>query len=775
MEKRTVKMSQKDRIKEFLQNNPSLSSAQAKEQLGVGNLRARIDELRKSGVKVFTEQLPSGKYVYRMNQPEPAEPTVPPIPDLKEQFAQAIKQVLEDKGMLLGSSTQQTPIRQRLEGKNAAIASTLDGDSDLSTEIAKIDGQLRDMSNRLSQQVQIIDGLTSVIKKSTENIKRADEIDRLQNVKRNTILIDAAKTLRKELEGIGAAAQITQDTGRKGGQHRQEILKNPTLNVKTAKIVIEGTAKLDMLAPKEVKRMSGIDKEDKQKKKGTGLFEGGGGSDTNILRGLGALALGAGALSLMMNDEVRDKITENLGGIIRGATKNLVDLVVVPLSKKAIDAVGDAAMENPALAAYGVAPITKTGGSVLSGVGKGIGALSKGLGSLASGEGSALGKLSSGTASVASGMSTFSKLTKILGKGLGPLGAIIDFGTRLQQGQSLAQAGFGSGASLVGATIGATAGTAVMPIVGTAIGAVVGGWVGGKVGDGVFDSYRENSGTEGSTSSTTGSGSSSSFLGMGGLLGGTVRSNTDLAGGDDINGDVTPDKMKPEDAKRYTFNYLKKKGFSDQQAAGIVGNFIIETAGFKDFHNEKEGSVGIAQWNKGRRRDFNKKMGKDPLDATLREQLDFVMYELNSSKKHVFESLKQSDSVEEAAAIFDADFEVSAGKHRKHRIAAGEATLKKMQSLSRISAPQPKSTGEMTVPQTPTFLPRSSTPLKDVAPLADMVNTPSIMMPQITNVNAPSTTVAGGSSGGTHVVSVRDNTNPFTRNADKHTGFNFAR
>lgn len=734
MEKRTVKMSQKDKIKEFLQNNPSLSSSQAKEQLGVGNLRARIDELRKSGVKVFTEQLPNGQYVYRMNQPEPqTQSAAPVIPDLKEQFAQAIKQVLEDKGMLLGSSKQHAPIRQRLEGKNATIADTINGDSELSAEVAKVDGQLRDISNRLSQQVQIVDGLTSVIKKSTENIKRMGEIDRVQDVKRNMVLIDAAKSLRKEMEGVGAAAQITQDTGRKGKQNRQDSLRNPTLNVKSAKIVIEGSAKLDLLAPKEVKRMSGIDKEDK--KPTTSDREYSGGSSTGILRGLGALALGAGALSLLMNDEVRDKLTENLGGIIRGATEKLVEHVIVPLSKKAVSAVGEAAMENPALSAFGIGGLSKTASSMASKVGRGASML--------------------GASGIAQKAGVASGAAKTAARTLPLVGGAIDFGARMMEGQSVGKAGAGAMASTIGGVVGATL-LSPIPVVGPMIGGVGGAWIGGKIGDGLYNGFFGDDASSGSET---------------------------LTGAENIDGDVPPSRMKPEDAKMYTFNYLLNNGFSKEQAAGIIGNIMTETNDFKNFVNPNDKTksgksvgraAGIVQWNQGRLKEFQRVVGKDPSDASLKEQLDFMMYELKNGEKAAMAAVSKTTNARDAALAFEAKFERSAKDpvHMRARVSNAEKVLRQMNTMSALP---PKNTATMTVPQTPTFLPRSSTPLKDVAPLADMVNTPSIMMPQITNVNAPSTTVAGGSSGGTHVVSVRDSTNPFTRNADKHTGFNFAR
>lgn len=772
METRTVKLTQKDRITQYLQRNPSLTETQARDNLGVKNLRARIDELRKSGVKIYTDRSAGGQTAYRIDPTQNAASQASQLPsndtkstqsnqlstDFKEQFVAAIRQVFEEKGLVLGSKSTETPIRQKLNTKNSEITQTIAEDPAIDNQVTKLDAKVNAVSERLQRQVEIVDGLTSVIKKSTENIKRAGDISRNQDVRRNTILIEAARQLRKDLEGVSTAAQITTDNGREKGS-RLDKLRNVNLTVKSAKIVVEGTAKLDMLAPqKEPPRMSGIDKNDVTSKSEDSF--GGSGSSGGILGGLGALALGAGVLTMMLNDEVKGKITKVLGEVITGATEKLVSDVIVPVSKAAISTIGEAIKENPVVSSFGVgglasgaSRIASSGANMISGVGKIATKLgADGVASSASG--------------MASGAANAARYAKIAARGAPLVGGMIDFGARMYEGQGLGRSGVGAVFSTAGAMGGAATGAAIgstVPIVGTAIGGILGGvaggWLGGKVGDGLSDSMFSDE----QTYSTGGTGK-------------------------DIDGNRPPSQMKPEESKEFTFNYLVSQGFTREQAAGILGNIMHETGGFKKFLNPmdrtadgtpKGPSMGIVQWNGPRITDFEKHVGKKPTSASLKEQLDFMLYEMKSSPQYYgLNQLKQAGSAKDAAIIFENKFErpaKSAGS-TKSRINYANQVLSEMNNKTATIQSVPKSTAKMEVPKTPSIFTPSAAPLKDVAPLAESMATPTIMMPQISTINAPTTNVSGGSSSsGSQVTTVRDKTNGFVRNADKHTGFNFSR
>jgi len=84
---------------------------------------------------------------------------------------------------------------------------------------------------------------------------------------------------------------------------------------------------------------------------------------------------------------------------------------------------------------------------------------------------------------------TVSKLGRVGGKFLGPLGAALDFGSRKAAGQGTAKAAIGTGGGLAGAAAGAVVGQALIPIpiLGALIGGVVGGLGGGAIADKATD------------------------------------------------------------------------------------------------------------------------------------------------------------------------------------------------------------------------------------------------------------------------------------------------
>lgn len=175
-----------------------------------------------------------------------------------------------------------------------------------------------------------------------------------------------------------------------------------------------------------------------------------------VIQALAGLAVGAGALSLLMNDDVKEKIQRQVGDVVSGAAEKLISQVVVPLSKAAVSAVADSIQNNPVMSAFGFGGAS----TAASRIAKSAAGMARDVG---------FGK-------AASGASTASRYMKVASRGLPALGGAIDFGSRMMQGQSFGQATTGAGFSMAGAAggaaIGATAGS-VVPVVGTAIGGIV--------------------------------------------------------------------------------------------------------------------------------------------------------------------------------------------------------------------------------------------------------------------------------------------------------------
>jgi tape measure domain-containing protein len=122
------------------------------------------------------------------------------------------------------------------------------------------------------------------------------------------------------------------------------------------------------------------------------------------------------------------------------------------------------------------------------------------------------------------------------------------------------------------------------------------------------------------------------------------------------------------------FKYFKSKGFSDEQAAGWVGNIRQESG--LDPSKYQEGTVqvsplgpavslfgpgrGLAQWEKGGGRfeeleKFAASQGK-PWDD-LQVQLDFIWKELQTTEKEAYDLIKQSTSVVSATNLISKQYQ----------------------------------------------------------------------------------------------------------------------
>ena len=121
------------------------------------------------------------------------------------------------------------------------------------------------------------------------------------------------------------------------------------------------------------------------------------------------------------------------------------------------------------------------------------------------------------------------------------------------------------------------------------------------------------------------------------------------------------------------YRYFIDNGFTPAQAAGLVGNLQAESG--KDlnpaaFNPDDKGkpAYGIAQWRDTRADDFKAKYGIYPNEATLDQQLEFMMYEFNGKEKNAYAEIKAAPSAAAAAAAVDKYYERSDGKTIGNRI-----------------------------------------------------------------------------------------------------------
>lgn len=129
--------------------------------------------------------------------------------------------------------------------------------------------------------------------------------------------------------------------------------------------------------------------------------------------------------------------------------------------------------------------------------------------------------------------------------------------------------------------------------------------------------------------------------------------------------------LNGNDNAQKIYNYLVCKGLTPEQAAGIDGNFGLESHWNPNALNSI-GAFGIAQWLGGRRtalENFAKQQGKPANDLGV--QLDYLWKELstNADGFHTLDKVKQTASPDTAARVFENNYERSGGAGMSQRIA----------------------------------------------------------------------------------------------------------
>lgn len=129
---------------------------------------------------------------------------------------------------------------------------------------------------------------------------------------------------------------------------------------------------------------------------------------------------------------------------------------------------------------------------------------------------------------------------------------------------------------------------------------------------------------------------------------------------------------KPEEAQ----SFFESKGWTKEQAAGIVGNLYVESGLKTDAVGDGGQAYGIAQWHPDRQSRFQQVYGKSIRESNFKEQLEFVNWELNNSEKKAGQLLKGAATAEDAAAIVDQYYERSSGAARAQRMTNAGSIIK---------------------------------------------------------------------------------------------------
>jgi hypothetical protein len=132
----------------------------------------------------------------------------------------------------------------------------------------------------------------------------------------------------------------------------------------------------------------------------------------------------------------------------------------------------------------------------------------------------------------------------------------------------------------------------------------------------------------------------------------------------------TADRVADSDRSRQAFEFFVSRGWTREQAAGIVGNLIQESGLRPNALNRGENAQGIAQWRADRLTNFRNRYRVNMMEATFEQQLDFVHFEMTQgAERRAGDRVRATTTVQDATVAVDRYYERSAGLHRGGRIA----------------------------------------------------------------------------------------------------------
>lgn len=115
------------------------------------------------------------------------------------------------------------------------------------------------------------------------------------------------------------------------------------------------------------------------------------------------------------------------------------------------------------------------------------------------------------------------------------------------------------------------------------------------------------------------------------------------------------------DRATQAMSYFTSQGWTQAQAAGIVGNLMAESNLQTDAFNSAGGNLGargVAQWRGVRQTNFQNVIGTPLANASFEQQLEYVNWELNNTHKSAGNKLRSATTAADAAKIVQWDYEV---------------------------------------------------------------------------------------------------------------------
>jgi len=136
-----------------------------------------------------------------------------------------------------------------------------------------------------------------------------------------------------------------------------------------------------------------------------------------------------------------------------------------------------------------------------------------------------------------------------------------------------------------------------------------------------------------------------------------------MAGSSDTPTVNSKGSVKINNAEARAVSFFESKGWTKQQASGIVANLKRESAFKLDAVGDGGRAYGLAQWHPDRQKNFAKAFGKNIRQSSFEEQLAFIDYELTKgAEKGAGQKLRSAKTAGEAAAAVSLYYERPADK-----------------------------------------------------------------------------------------------------------------
>jgi hypothetical protein len=150
--------------------------------------------------------------------------------------------------------------------------------------------------------------------------------------------------------------------------------------------------------------------------------------------------------------------------------------------------------------------------------------------------------------------------------------------------------------------------------------------------------------------------------------------------------------------EQIAIDFFKGKGWTQEQAIGIVANFKAESGLKTDAVGDGGQAYGIAQWHPDRQERFKQWAGHDIRRSSLNEQLAFAQYELETTEKAAAVKIRAAKTAAEATNAAQIHYERPDPKNRASDTEKRQTIAYQMEGRQTAKAPDIKASDTKTGP-----------------------------------------------------------------------------